>query len=99
MKTHPRTKSGTKLKLLPLLLCVSLTCSFAVQPAKAADEGTATTTQQRAVLAQAESLESQGRFKEAAALLAKAIGGNDVSVSQRKMLEFEQKGTVTAGGS
>ena len=86
---HLTKKLGKKMKLLPLLLCVSLTCSFAIQPAKAADDGTATTTEQRTVLAQAESLESQGHFKEAAAQLAIAIGAKDVTVSQRKTLEFE----------
>ena len=34
-------------------------------------------------------LESQGRFKEAAGLLAKTLAGTDLPVSQRKTFEFE----------
>ena len=41
------------------------------------------------ILSCASELETQGRFKEAAALLAEALAGTDLSAAQRKTLEFE----------
>lgn len=47
------------------------------------------TAVQQEILSRAGGLEEKGQFKEAAALLSKALGANELTASQRKILEFE----------
>jgi transglutaminase-like putative cysteine protease len=85
------------LSLFPLITLAVLSASHAL---RAADEGTAAAHPAGLpaataaavpgdILSYAGGLESQGQFKEAAALLSKALSSKDLTTGQRKTLEFE----------
>jgi transglutaminase-like putative cysteine protease len=86
------------MKTLPLLLLSIVAFSLlAQQPVRTQEPGQesrlqpvkAGTPALDGILSRASDLEIQGRFKDAAGLLAKALGSADLPASQRKTFEFE----------